>query len=156
MVVPGQGGHPANPLINLTYTSGSSGRPKGAEYRERVYVEFLQVWFFFLWECMHGMAWCLQTGELNATLCTAAQNPMPGRTFNMATPAILLGFLPLNHLMGRMTLLRVRFLLARLHACTCPTSCPKACLKRSAFAPAGDGDRRADLLHALARPVLLL
>ena len=32
---------------------------------------------------------------------------MPGRTFAMATPAILLGFLPLNHLMGRMTLLRV-------------------------------------------------
>ena len=43
MVVPGRDGHPKNPLINLTYTSGSSGRPKGAEYRERVYVEFLQV-----------------------------------------------------------------------------------------------------------------
>ena len=42
MVVPGRGGHPKNPLINLTCTSGSSGRPKGAEYRERVYAEFLQ------------------------------------------------------------------------------------------------------------------
>ena len=43
MVIPGRDGWVADPLVNLMYTSGSSGRPKGAEYRESLYVQFLKV-----------------------------------------------------------------------------------------------------------------
>ena len=41
--VPGRDGYPENPLMHLMYTSGSSGRPKGAEYTERHYCSFLNV-----------------------------------------------------------------------------------------------------------------
>jgi long-subunit acyl-CoA synthetase (AMP-forming) len=43
MVVPGQDGQPRDPLTHLMYTSGSSGRPKGAEYNEHVFEDFLKV-----------------------------------------------------------------------------------------------------------------
>ena len=43
--IPGQDGYPENPLMHLMYTSGSSGRPKGAEYTESMYCSFLQVAF---------------------------------------------------------------------------------------------------------------
>ena len=43
MVVPGQDGQPRNPLTHLIYTSGSSGRPKGAEYDEQLYLKHLKV-----------------------------------------------------------------------------------------------------------------
>lgn len=42
-VLPGRDGHPENPLMHLMYTSGSSGRPKGAEYTERHYCALLNV-----------------------------------------------------------------------------------------------------------------
>ena len=41
--IPGRDGYPENPLMHLMYTSGSSGRPKGAEYTERMYCSFLNV-----------------------------------------------------------------------------------------------------------------
>ena len=44
-VIPGRNGYPPDPLVNLMYTSGSSGRPKGAEYTESMYCSFLQVFF---------------------------------------------------------------------------------------------------------------
>ena len=44
-VIPGRNGYPRNPIVNLMYTSGSSGRPKGAEYIESMYCSFLQVAF---------------------------------------------------------------------------------------------------------------
>ena len=44
-VIPGRNGYPPNPVVNLMYTSGSSGRPKGAEYTESMYCSFLQVVF---------------------------------------------------------------------------------------------------------------
>ena len=36
MVVPGKNGWSEDPIMNLLYTSGSSGRPKGAVYREHI------------------------------------------------------------------------------------------------------------------------
>ncbi len=48
MVIPGKDGQPEDPLINLMYTSGSSGRPKGAEYHEHLSVAFLKV---RIWDC---------------------------------------------------------------------------------------------------------
>ncbi|BDA50881.1 Carboxylic acid reductase [Coccomyxa sp. Obi] len=71
MVIPGRDGQPSDPLVNLMYTSGSSGRPKGAEYHEHLSVAFLK-------------------------------DPMPAEAPEF--PVICMGFLPLNHLMGRMTL----------------------------------------------------
>ena len=44
-VIPGTNGYRRNPIVNLMYTSGSSGRPKGAEYTESMYCSFLQVAF---------------------------------------------------------------------------------------------------------------
>ena len=41
--IPGQDGYPENPIMHLMYTSGSSGRPKGAEYTEQMYCSFLNV-----------------------------------------------------------------------------------------------------------------
>jgi len=41
--IPGRDGYPENPLLHLMYTSGSSGRPKGAQYTERMYCSFLEV-----------------------------------------------------------------------------------------------------------------
>lgn len=43
LVIPGKDGRPADPLVNLMYTSGSSGRPKGAEYPEHLFSNFLKV-----------------------------------------------------------------------------------------------------------------
>lgn len=43
MVIPGKDGQPSDPLVNLMYTSGSSGRPKGAEYHEHLSIAFLKV-----------------------------------------------------------------------------------------------------------------
>ena len=42
MAVPGRDGWEANPLVTLMYTSGSSGRPKGAEFRENLNIKILQ------------------------------------------------------------------------------------------------------------------
>ena len=43
LAIPGKDGRPADPLVNLMYTSGSSGRPKGAEYPEHLFFDFLKV-----------------------------------------------------------------------------------------------------------------
>lgn len=48
MVVPGQNGQPRDPITHLMYTSGSSGRPKGAEYHEHLFQGFLKV-------CSHSL-----------------------------------------------------------------------------------------------------
>ncbi len=36
-VIPGQGGYTDNPIYSLFYTSGSTGLPKGAIYREKMW-----------------------------------------------------------------------------------------------------------------------
>lgn len=54
MVVPGKDGWEADPLITLMYTSGSSGRPKGAEFRENLNVKVMQVRFAVPFACCSG------------------------------------------------------------------------------------------------------
>ena len=43
MAIPGRGGWEQDPITTLLYTSGSSGRPKGAVYREHMLYGMLQV-----------------------------------------------------------------------------------------------------------------
>ena len=150
-VIPGRNGYPRNPIVNLMYTSGSSGRPKGAEYTESMYCSFLQVAFhhqnslytliitsspavpahqFLLilgilcgrscirWSACHLLPLynCMHSLEKYLTCVSAwLQNPFPPNAPSMAT--IQLGFLPLNHLMGRMTLLKC--LLTGGQVCAC-------------------------------------
>ena len=47
MVIPGGDGWEQNPITTLLYTSGSSGRPKGAVYREHMLYGMLQVQHLF-------------------------------------------------------------------------------------------------------------
>ncbi|BDA45159.1 Carboxylic acid reductase [Coccomyxa sp. Obi] len=72
MVVPGKNGWSQDPIMTVLYTSGSSGRPKGAVYREHI---------------LYGTMMDILTGQ-------------------PSNPCITLGFMPLNHLLGRVGLFK--------------------------------------------------